>query len=337
MGIDGVPRDVIAARLGVGIATAADGIEHVTLGHDARAFAIGIMDHRRTYPPSRHQLRRLAQRVLGADHEHRPAHCLADYLDILHGPNHTPSERNLIETHRKDIVARFWATDKTCYGMGSVLRLADFYAANRGGGLYSEAVSQRLGAFFALAGARAGLKPTVVTLASLTVGVASSVVLTVAGQQVSPWVGLLVLLGWQVAYALDCADGQLARVTGQASPAGARVDVLCDVAGHVALVTALVTVAQPPLWLGALFAGSWMINIITSVLATGETPSLIASRSWPARIVKLLRDYGALVLAAGLIVLFVPSWLIGYLISLAAINSAFLIASIVQAARPALR
>ena len=97
------------------------------------------------------------------------------------------------------------------------------------------------------------------------------------------------------------------------------------------------TVAQPSLWLGALFAGTWMINIIASVLAAGEAPSLIASRSWPARIVKLLRDYGALVLVAGLIVLFYPSWLIWYLISLILINSAFLIASIAQAARLALR
>jgi phosphatidylglycerophosphate synthase len=221
--------------------------------------------------------------------------------------------------------------------MGSVLRVADFYAANRGGGLYSEAVSQRLGAIIAHACARAGLKPTVVTLGSLAIGLASSIALAVAGDRVRPWLALLVLLGWQLAYALDCADGQLARVTKQASPAGARVDVLCDVASHVALVTALVTVADPPLWLGALFAGTWLVNIIMSVLANGEAPSLIASRSGPARVVKLVRDYGALVLAAGLIVLFVPSWLAWYLVSLAAINSAFLIASIVQAARLALR
>jgi phosphatidylglycerophosphate synthase len=221
--------------------------------------------------------------------------------------------------------------------MGSVLRVADFYAANRGGGLYSEAVSQRLGAVIALAAARAGFKPTVVTLGSLAVGLASSVALAVAGVGVPPWLAVLVLLGWQLAYALDCADGQLARVTKQASAAGARVDVLCDVASHIALMTALVTVADPPVWLGALFAGTWLVNIITSVLATGEAPSLIASRSWPIRIVKLLRDYGALVLAAGLIVVFVPSWLVWYLASLTAINSLFLLASIVQAARRALR
>jgi phosphatidylglycerophosphate synthase len=221
--------------------------------------------------------------------------------------------------------------------MGSVLRLADFYAANRGGGLYSEAVSQRLGALIALASARRRLKPTAVTLASLAVGLASSITLAAMGDRVGPWAALLVLLGWQLAYALDCADGQLARVTGQASPAGARVDVLCDVASHIALVTALVSVAEPPLWLGALFVGSWMVNIIASVLATGEAPALLASRSMPTRVVKLLRDYGALVLVAGLVVLFAPSFLVWYLVSLTTINILFLIASIAQAARLALR
>jgi hypothetical protein len=99
----------------------------------------------------------------------------------------------------------------------------------------------------------------------------------------------------------------------------------------------LVTVANPPLWLGALFAGSWLVNVVTSVLATAEAPSLIASRSWPTRIVKLVRDYGALVLAAGFVVVFLPSSLVWYVASLAAINSIFLLASIVQAARRALR
>ena len=69
----------------------------------------------------------------------------------------------------------------------------------------------------------------------------------VAAERVPAWpVGLLALVGWQLAYALDCADGQLARVTGQTSPAGARVDVLCDVAAQIALVTALAATASRP-------------------------------------------------------------------------------------------
>ncbi len=221
--------------------------------------------------------------------------------------------------------------------MGSVLQVADFYKAHRGGGLYSEAVSQRLGALIAFTAARARLKPTVVTLASVAVSLTSSLVLALRADAVTPWIAVPVLLGWQLAYALDCADGQLARATGQASPAGARVDVLCDVVSHVALVTALVSVARPPLWLGAFFAASWMINIVTSVLAGGVAPSLLTSGSLPTRVIKLVRDYGALVLTAGLIVLFVPSILIWYLAGVATINSAFLLASAAQAARLALR
>lgn len=217
--------------------------------------------------------------------------------------------------------------------MGFVLRVADFYAANRGGGLYSAAVSQRLGALLALAAARGGFSPTALTLASLVIAVVSSLLLMFAGR-----VGaLLALLGWQLAYALDCADGQLARVTKQASPAGARADVLCDVASHIALVTALVTVARPPTWLGAVFAGSWMVSIITSVLASRPSPSLITSGHLFFRILKLLRDYGALVLVAGVVALFFPSFLIWYLAVLAVFNVAFLGASIFQAARMALR
>src|SRR5690606_10341450 len=94
----------------------------------------------------------------------------------------------------------------------------------------------------------------------------------VAAGDVPAWaVGLVALVGWQVAYALDCADGQLARVTGRGSPAGARVDVLCDVAAQIALVTALGTTAvaqrpATPVWLVALFAGTWMVNLVTSVM-----------------------------------------------------------------------
>src|SRR5919107_611342 len=126
---------------------------------------------------------------------------------------------------------------------------ADFYAVNRGGGLFSELVSQRLGARISVFANKHKLAPTVLTVANLGVGcLASAAVIATAGPvadgRIWAWpIGLLALLGWQFAYALDCADGQLARVTGQSSPAGARVDVLCDVAAQVALVSALAAVA----------------------------------------------------------------------------------------------
>lgn len=221
-------------------------------------------------------------------------------------------------------------------------RAADFYAVNRGGGLFSEAISQRIGAVIALFAARTGLKPTTLTLTNLVLGVAVSLVLVWRAQDgtaaITPAFGLLALLGWQFAYALDCADGQLARVTDQRSPAGARIDILCDVASQILLVTALVAVARPPLWLSALFAGSWMVNLVTSVLATGDqAASMVTSRSLPVRLVKLVRDYGAVIFVAGLVLTFAPALTIWFVAAFTVVNAGFLLASIAFTARTALR
>jgi len=60
---------------------------------------------------------------------------------------------------------------------GTTPVVATFLAQHRGGGLFSELVSQRAGALLALASYRLGLSPSTVTLAGLVVGVGSSVVL----------------------------------------------------------------------------------------------------------------------------------------------------------------
>lgn len=226
---------------------------------------------------------------------------------------------------------------------------ADFYAVNRGGGLFSEAVSQRIGARIALAGDRLGATPTALTVANLVIGLATSVTVIalagrVAGGAVPGWaVGLLALVGWQLAYAFDCADGQLARVTGQTSPSGARVDVLCDVASQIALVTALSATAAAqrdgtPPWLLAAFAGTWMVNLVTSVLQSGpQAASMVTSRSLPVRVVKLIRDYGAVITLAGLVLLAAPSWTVWLIAAFTLVNGGFLLASIAFAARASLR
>ena len=106
---------------------------------------------------------------------------------------------------------------------------------------------------------------------------------------------------WHIAYEFDCADGQLARVARRTSAAGGRLDILCDVAVQIALVTAVSAVAVryhpgTPTWFVAAFAGCWMINLVTSVLATGDkAQSLVTSQSVPVRMVKLSRDYGVMI------------------------------------------
>lgn len=218
----------------------------------------------------------------------------------------------------------------------------DFYRVNRGGGLFSEAFSQRLGAVIAMAAARLGLRPTTLTLANLVIGLAVAFTVIIRAPHWSAWVGVLALIGWQVAYVLDCSDGQLARATGQGTPAGARIDILCDVASQIALVAALSTVAwyqsDVSLWLVALFSGTWLVNIVTSVLQSGPyAASMVPSRSLPVRMIKLIRDPGVVFLAAGLVLAVAPGLTVWYLIAFTVINSGFLLASIAFTARAAYR
>jgi phosphatidylglycerophosphate synthase len=226
---------------------------------------------------------------------------------------------------------------------------ADYYRVHRGGGLFSEAISQHIGSAVAVLAHRRRLAPTVLTVANLAIGCLVSLAVVAAAGPIADgtlpaWpVGLLALVGWQAAYALDCADGQLARVTRRTSPAGARIDVLCDVAAQIALVSALATTAKAqaphtPAWLLAGFAGTWMVNLVTSVMQNGpEGVSLVPSRSVPVRVVKLVRDYGFVVAVAGLVLTVHPAgtvWVIG-LSTL--VNGVFLAASIAYTGRQALK
>jgi phosphatidylglycerophosphate synthase len=222
---------------------------------------------------------------------------------------------------------------------------ADFLARNRGGGLFTEAFSQRAGALLSVAAYRLGLAPTVLSLGNLVLGLAASIIVIVfaaPGSERHVIVGLGALLLWHLAYALDCADGQLARVTGRTSPEGKRIDILCDVAIQIALVASVVAVASAyddnlPAWLGAAFAGTWMVNLVTSVLQQGSAAhSLVASSSPLVRAVKLVRDYGAVVTVIGLTIALIPQWTVWLLITFTIVNGVFLFASIAATARASL-
>ncbi|MEV4345422.1 CDP-alcohol phosphatidyltransferase family protein [Actinoplanes sp. NPDC049596] len=226
---------------------------------------------------------------------------------------------------------------------------ADYYAVNRGGGLFSEGLSQHIGARIAVRAYKHKIAPSVLTVLNLGLGcLVSFVVVAAAGPvadgQVWAWpIGLLALVGWQLAYAFDCADGQLARVTGQTSVAGGRLDVLCDVAVQISLVAAIAATAEAqvpdtPAWLLAAFAGTWMVNLVTSVMQTGaQAASMVTSRSLPVRVVKLVRDYGAVIALAGVVLAVAPQWTIWFVGLFTLVNAAFLAASVVFSAREALR
>jgi phosphatidylglycerophosphate synthase len=146
-----------------------------------------------------------------------------------------------------------------------------------------------------------------------------------------------------VAYCIDCADGQLARVTSATSAAGGRLDILCDIAVQIWVVGAVASVATAtrpgiPSWLVAVFAGTWMVNLVTSVMAKeGTNTSLITSGSLVVRLVKLVRDYGFMVtVVAGVIAVHPPS-MVWVMALFCVINGGFLLASIGQSSRRSLR
>jgi phosphatidylglycerophosphate synthase len=228
-------------------------------------------------------------------------------------------------------------------------RAAEFRAQHRGGGLFTETINQRVGAVAAVIAERAGAPPTILTLTNLVIGVGTSIAVAALAPALSDGripampVGLVALVLWQLAYSLDCADGQLARVTGQGSPAGARIDVLCDVASQIALVAAVSAVAHAyrphlPIWFIAVFAAGWMINLVASVLQQGATgASLVTSGNPVIRVIKLVRDYGAMITAIALVIALVPRWTGWLMLAFTAVNLLFLAASIASSARESLR
>jgi hypothetical protein len=88
----------------------------------------------------------------------------------------------------------------------------------------------------------------------------------------------------------------------------------------------------------AAFAGTWMVNLVTSVMQSGpQAASMVTSRSLPVRLVKLVRDYGAVIALAGVVLTVAPQWTIWVVALFTLINAGFLAASIAFAGRQAIR
>ncbi len=110
----------------------------------------------------------------------------------------------------------------------SYARLA--YAQKPGAGVpyYMRFVNRRLGRVLAAVGARLGITPNQVTTVSALFFVAAMAVLVAFSPSIP--VALIVTVLLQLAFALDSADGQLARLTGAGSAAGEWLDHVVDAA-----------------------------------------------------------------------------------------------------------
>ncbi len=98
---------------------------------------------------------------------------------------------------------------------------------------YSVYVNRPVGRVFATLAYRWGASPDQVTVTSAICTFAAAVI--VATVPISPWLGVLVWFLLAVGYALDSADGQVARLRGGGSLAGEWLDHFVDAVKSIAL------------------------------------------------------------------------------------------------------
>lgn len=88
-------------------------------------------------------------------------------------------------------------------------------------------VSYRLGAYVALWASKLRVSPNMISLMSAAITVLTTLCVFYMGKN-HPWSGVLLIFGLQLGYVFDCADGPLARVTGQGSSFGVLLDKISD-------------------------------------------------------------------------------------------------------------
>ena len=179
----------------------------------------------------------------------------------------------------------------------------------RGVSLYSRFINRRLGRMFAALSASLGVSPNAVTAVSGVLTAAA--VALIATMEPSLWLGITVALLLVLGFALDAADGQLARLLGRGSPAGEWLDHVVDAGKSVALHAAVLICAYrhfdvSTAWL-LLPIGYQVVAVV--VFAAGTLRELLgrlsgraaapppAQRPWWSAVVLLPLDAGIIALA----------------------------------------
>jgi phosphatidylglycerophosphate synthase len=130
------------------------------------------------------------------------------------------------------------------------------------------------------------------------VGVITSAIVIFESDTSRVTAAVIGLVGWHLAYALDCADGQLARATGRTSPGGAVLDLLIDFAVHTSVALAFIHFL-PQDWSPFVYASSSILIVaallyplywegLSNVLPREQRG---ARRQGPGALIHLVRDY----------------------------------------------
>lgn len=163
-------------------------------------------------------------------------------------------------------------------------------------------VPRYAGPFVALY-SRLGLSPNHVTF----IGFALAILASFAVARGQGWVALLL---WWVSRIADGTDGHYARQSGRATPFGAYIDIVLDMAAYGAMVVGF-AVAEPALanrWMAMLFL---YVLCITTALALGAQEERLARPARDDRGLRLgagLAEGGETGIAYSVFLLF-PGWL----------------------------
>jgi phosphatidylglycerophosphate synthase len=139
---------------------------------------------------------------------------------------------------------------------GYLHRLREFRRSFTGveGLFWIKRVNHPIGAVIAMGLLGTGATPNMISVAGLVVHLVAAGVLFLSPVPASLAVALFMVVAWQLAFSLDCADGQLARARRKGSAFGAFFDQVIDVATHALVYTATTTYLVRALGLGALDA-----------------------------------------------------------------------------------
>lgn len=216
-------------------------------------------------------------------------------------------------------------------------RLTAAQKTTKGAPAYSRFVNRPLGRRLAAAAYVAGLTPNQVTMLSAVSSLLAIALVAVVGP--AWWLGPLVAAALLLGYALDSADGQLARLRGGGSPSGEWLDHTVDVVKinllHLAVVVNMYRwwdvdarwALAPLSWLvvsNVMFFCMILRDLIITRHASGRRGSATGSPPGALRSLLVLpTDYGVLCLS--FLLLGVPSAFLGVYSVLLAGSAGFLL------------
>lgn len=195
--------------------------------------------------------------------------------------------------------------------------------------LWSRHVNRPIGAWIAYALLPTRVTPNMVSVAGTFLHLVGALLVVVAPVPVPPAVALAAFVSWELALALDNADGLLARARNAASPFGAWFDQILDFVNHTAVIAVLVAVAAQALPLTGPQAGVLGVLALSGNLlllfASAQRNALLGTRPAlgedqmvrlrPLLALRNLTDYGAFLAAASLGLLWPPLLIAALIVS----------------------